>query len=161
RLNTELGRGASPDEIDRGIAGRQFIFAAVQAQGLNGFRAFPAEWAIDWRLFFELQGTLDDPANRGPQRVQPAYKITSSVVNPLAFLPEFSQEVTPGGDLKTDRDGHPLPKQDPISKQDVIANLAHRNLLRGMSMGLPSGQTVARYMGLDPIPDDELKVGKA
>ena len=30
-----------------------------------------------------------------------------------------------------------------------------------MSMGLPSGQTVARYMGLDPIPDSALKVGKA
>jgi hypothetical protein len=30
-----------------------------------------------------------------------------------------------------------------------------------MSMGLPSGQTVARHIGLEPIPDKELKVGKA
>jgi hypothetical protein len=156
RLNTELGSGASQDEIDRGVAGRQFIFAAVQDQGLNGFRKFPDTWAIDWNLFFETRGKLDDPNNRGPERVQPAYKIDSSLVNPLAFLPEFSSEIhPPGGDLKPDADGHPAPQSGAVS------NLAHRNLLRGLSMGLPSGQTVARHMGLEPIPDAELKVGKA
>jgi hypothetical protein len=153
RLNTELGSGASQDEIDRGVAGRQFIFAAVQDEGLNGFRKFPDIWAIDWNLFFETAGKLDDPKNRGPQRVQPAYKIDSSLVNPLAFLPEFSI-AGPGG-LKPDQDGHPTPQPGAIS------NLAHRNLLRGFNMGLPSGQTVARHMGLKPIPDNELKVGKA
>jgi hypothetical protein len=153
RLNTELGSGASQDEIDRGVAGRQFIFAAVQDQGLNGFRKFPDTWAIDWNLFFETRGKLDDPKNRGPERVQPAYKIDSSLVNPLAFLPEFS--AAGQGGLQPDSDGHPTPQPGAIS------NLAHRNLLRGLSMGLPSGQTVARHMGLEPIPDAELKVGKA
>lgn len=155
RLNTELGTGASQDEIKRGVAGRQFVFAAVQKQGLNGFHEFPTEWAIDWNLFFERKGTLDDPGNRGPNRVQPAYKIDSSLVNPLAFLPEFSQEKIPGPGLVQDKDGHP------VAQLNGISNLAHRNLLRGMNMGLPSGQTVARYMGLDPIPDGELAVGKA
>ncbi len=156
RLNTELGRGASPDEIKHGVAGRQFIFAAVQNQALNGFRQFPDIWAIDWNLFFETRGTLDDPGNRGPNRVQPSYKIDSSLVNPLVFLPEFSAEKTPpGGDLKQDADGHPVPKPEAIS------SLAHRNLLRSLSMGLPSGQTVARHMGLEPIPDADLTVGKA
>jgi hypothetical protein len=156
RLNTELGSGASQDEIDRGIAGRQFIFAAVQNSGLNGFRKFPDTWAIDWNLFFETRGKLDDPGNRGPDRVQPSYKIDSSLVNPLAFLPEFSAEKNPpGGDLQPDKDGHPVPKPGAISA------LAHRNLLRGLSMGLPSGQTVARHMGLEPIPDKDLTVGKA
>jgi hypothetical protein len=125
----------------------------VQDQGLNGFRKFPDTWAIDWNLFFETEGKLDDPKNRGPRRVQPAYKIDSSVVNPLAFLPEFS---APGaGGLQPDKDGHPTPLPGAIS------NLAHRNLLRGLNMGLPSGQDVARHMGLTPVPDDELKVGKA
>jgi hypothetical protein len=156
RLNTELGSGASQDEIDRGVAGRQFIFAAVQNEGLNGFRRFPDTWAIDWNLFFETRGKLDDPGNRGPSRVQPAYKIDSSLVNPLAFLPEFSAEkAPPGGDLQPDKDGHPVPMPNAISA------LAHRNLLRGLSMGLPSGQSVARHMGLEPIPDEELTVGKA
>src|SRR5262249_35644475 len=34
-------------------------------------------------------------------------------------------------------------------------------LLRGLRMGLPSGQAVSRRMGVAPIPDEELKVGKA
>jgi hypothetical protein len=155
RLNTELGTGASDDEKKRGVAGRQFIFAAVEKQGLNGFHEFPTEWAIDWNLFFERTKKLDDPKNRGPERVQPAYKIDSSLVNPLAFLPEFSQQIRPGPNLERDKDGNPVPQRKAIS------NLAHRNLLRGMNMGLPSGQSVARHMGLDPIPDDELTVGKA
>jgi hypothetical protein len=97
---------------------------------LNGFHEFPTEWAIDWNLFFELKGKLDDPGNRGPNRVQPAYKIDSSLVNPLAFLPEFSQEKIPGPDLVQDKDGHP------VAQLKAISNLAHRNLLRGMNMGL-------------------------
>jgi len=155
RLNTELGTGSSKDEINRGVDGRQFIFAAVEKQALNGFHGFPTQWAIDWNLFFEINRKLDDPGNRGPNRVQPSYKIDTSLVNPLAFLPEFSQQKTSAGDLVPDADGHPLPLPKAIS------NLAHRNLLRGMNMGLPSGQTVARFMGLEPIPDSELKVGKA
>jgi len=34
-------------------------------------------------------------------------------------------------------------------------------ILRGASMGLPSGQTVARFMGLKPIEDGDLTVGTA
>jgi hypothetical protein len=42
-----------------------------------------------------------------------------------------------------------------------VRSLAARNLLRGQSMGMPSGQDVARAMGLIPILDKDLKVGKA
>ncbi len=154
RLNTELGNNASKDQKDRGVAGRQFIFGALRNESLNGFRDFPPVWAIDWRLFFEFDRKLDDPGNLGPGRIQPAYKIDSSLVNPLAFLPEFS-EASQDGDFEMDADGHPK------SKPHEIAILALRNLLRGLRMGLPSGQTVARYMDIDPIPDEDLKVGKA
>jgi hypothetical protein len=41
------------------------------------------------------------------------------------------------------------------------SNLAQRNLLRGMAMGLPSGQDVALAMGLEPIEDKNLRIGKA
>jgi len=155
RLNTQLGADASEDEKERGIAGRQFIFAAVQKEGLNGFREFNVKWAIDWKLFFELGKKLNASEKQGVGRVQPAYKIDSSLVNPLAFLPEFSERVEPEGDLKMDRDGHPK------AREGEISNLAYRNLLRGESMALPSGQSVARYMGLVPLKDDDLKVGKA
>ena|SRR5215831_12003854 len=155
RLNTELGSDATQDQKDRGVAGRQFIFGARGDESLNGFREFPRIWAIDWPLFFEFgDRKLDVRTNLGPARIQPAYKIDSSLVNPLAFLPEFSVKEA-DGNFQSDEDGHPR------TKPNEIAMLAQRNLLRGLRMGLPSGQTVARHMDIEPIPDDELKVGKA
>ena len=61
RFNTRLTGGNNPDvttpnEQQRGIDGRQFIFAGLKERGLNGFDAFPQEWGIDWNLFFDLIG---------------------------------------------------------------------------------------------------------
>ena len=104
-----------------------------QGESLVGFRDFPHNWAIDWELFFDAG---NNPPHLGPTRVQPAYKIDTSLVNPLGTLP--------------------------ISiAQPPFQSLAERNLLRGWRMGLPSGQAVARHMGVTPISDDKLKVGKA
>ena len=108
------------------------IFSIDPLTSLTGFREFPSQWAIDWRLFFDF-GNHPDPLS--PQRIQPAYKIDSSLVNPLGHLPESI-----GG---------------------TIPSLAFRNLQRGVTMGLPSGQAVAKKMGLPIIPDSKLKVGKA
>lgn len=159
RLNTELKGGdnpdqATPDEEERGLAGRFFIFAGVQKRGLNGFDEFPAQWAIDWSLFFNINGSIN---NVGKKRVQPAYKIDSSLVNPLGFLPEFSrppQPLNPPFTLDQLQSKAVDPGVDP-------SNLAQRNLLRGLAMGLPSGQSVAISLGIDPIKDNELTVGKA
>jgi hypothetical protein len=107
------------------------IFAASPKESLVGFREFPSTFAVDWRLFFRLGGAPPS----GARRIQPAYKIDSSLVNPLGSLPE--------------------------SVARDVPSLAERNLLRGLSMGLPSGQAVARAMGVRVIPDDELRVGKA
>jgi Animal haem peroxidase len=46
-----------------------------------------------------------------------------------------------------------LPETD-----DVMRNLALRNLKRGKVLGLPSGQRVARAMGIEPLTDDELEI---
>jgi hypothetical protein len=109
------------------------IFTADNGQSLVGFRDFPHNWAIDWRLFFNLEAAPNP--NLGPKRIQPAYKIDSSLVNPLGSLP--------------------------ASVASNPSSLAARNLLRGASMGLPSGQAVAETLGFKPIPDDKLRVGKA
>lgn len=78
----------------------------------------------------------DKLPNVGVKRLQKAYKIDTSLVNPL-------------GDL-------------PLSvASDPPHALAVRNLVRGLRMGLPSGQDVARVMGVEPLSDDLLKVGKA
>jgi len=160
RLNTKLTGGNNPDttkpnERERGIDGRQFIFAGLKERGLNGFDAFPQEWGIDWNLFFDLTGDKDKRVNK--DRTQPAYKIDTSLVNPLAFLPEFSQ-------VNMQQPTPPLTsvsQLQPPAKPHQVPNLALRNLLRGMAMGLPSGQDVARAMGLEPLTEDELRVGKA
>jgi hypothetical protein len=159
RLNTQLAGGADPDsatqdEKDRGLDGRFFIFAGVQKRGLNGFDAFPAQWAIDWSLYFDIDNSGE---KGGIERVQPSYKIDTSLVNPLGFLPEFSKPAAPAsGELTVEQ-----LQSKPVDAEMDPSNLAQRNLLRGMSMGLPSGQSIACAMGLEPICDDNLRVGKA
>jgi hypothetical protein len=162
RLNTELAGGddpnkATPDEEKRGLAGRFFIFAGVQKRGLNGFDEFPSQWAIDWSLFFNVGGSINSV---GKKRVQPAYKIDTSLVNPLGFLPEFSQAPLPPNPPMT-VDQLQSKTLDPQHPDISPSNLAKRNLLRGLAMGLPSGQSVALALGVDPIEDKDLRVGKA
>jgi hypothetical protein len=113
---------------------RKTIFAKDGADSLDGFREFPHDWAIDWDLFF-------DPGNApklGHNRIQKSYKIDTSLVNPL-------------GDLSVDH----------FAISGGPPSLAERNLLRGKEFSLPSGQSVAKYLGEDVIPDELLRVGKA
>jgi len=67
---------------------------------------------------------------------QPSYKIDASLTNSLSLLPL------------------------PVSSAGP-ANLALRNLLRAQQLSLPSGQAVARAIGVAPLPDDQILVGKA
>ncbi|GAC1645943.1 MAG: heme peroxidase family protein [Acidobacteriaceae bacterium] len=97
---------------------------------LVGFGQTPSNLAIDWRLFFPNESNIPFT----PKRLQPAYKIDTSLVNPLGDLP-------------------PEIAVDPSS-------LAARNLLRSLKMGLPSGQAVAHALGSQPLRTDELKIGK-
>jgi hypothetical protein len=130
RLNTTLPKPFSIFPVNTsGVPNGDIIEAG---ESLRGFREFPSPWAIDWRLFFPQTGVK--PVLAGARnRVQPAYKIDTSLVAPLMNLP-----------------GVPAP-----------AMLALRNLLRGLQMGLPSGQAVAAYMGAPVLGDDHLVVGKA
>jgi hypothetical protein len=129
RLNevTPPGEGAPAGGPDPRLP----IFSAA-GESLVGFREFPASWAVDWRLFFPIRATSP---SKGKDRVQPAYKIDASIVNPLGMLP---QSVARG-----------------------LPSLAARNLFRGRSMELPSGQSVARAIGVPILPEDKLRVGKA
>jgi hypothetical protein len=110
---------------------RQFIFDKDISKSLEGFREFPSTWAVDWDLFFNP----GDTPPSGVERTQKSYKIDTSLVSPLGHLP---------GSVATN-----------------ITSLATRNLLRGWRMGLPSGQSVARYMGEKVIEDKDLRIGKA
>jgi hypothetical protein len=82
---------------------------------------------------FEWQYFFELGGNPPNQPMQKAYRIDQQLVNPLGSLP-------------------PAIAANPPS-------LAARNLLRGMRLGLPSGQSVARAMGETPIADKDLLVG--
>jgi heme peroxidase len=117
-----------------------FIAPPTFDPGLTGFDQFPAEWAIDWGRFIDLdvrpfgdENNAADPGN--PQRTQLAYRIDTSVVNPLTHLPARVAS-------------------------DPPPSLASRNLLRGWRMRLPSGQNVARAMGIPPLADADILIGK-
>jgi Animal haem peroxidase len=85
----------------------------------------------DWG--FEWQFFFELGGNPATMPMQKAYRIDQQLVNPLGHLPPA-----------------------------IAANpgvLAQRNLLRGLRLGLPSGQTVARAIQVHPIPDEDLRVG--
>jgi hypothetical protein len=112
----------------------------LNGRALTGFDQFPDTWAIDWARFLDLEprpfGDENDPANPGnPQRTQLAYRIDTSLVNPLGSLPARVANDPPRG-------------------------LASRNLLRGWRMRLPTGQDVARAMGVPVLRDSEILIGK-
>ncbi len=95
---------------------------------------------MDWRRFIDLEELPygkpvppKDPANE--LRLQFAYKIDTSLVDPLAMLP-------------------------PSIASDPPPSLAARNLLRGWRLGLPSGQAVAKTMGYQPLHDADIRIGK-
>ena len=110
---------------------RHEIFSPDKDKSLTGFDAVKKEFAVDWRLFFKT----GENTPSGAERLQKSYKIDTSLVNPLGSLP------------------------DVIAKE--MPSLAERNLIRGLKMGLPSGQSVARFMDLPVIPDEKLRIGKA
>jgi hypothetical protein len=117
-----------------------FSTARGHTADLGGFRPIPAGWAIDWQFFIDLDhdagsaagGPQFGPAARKPQL---SYKIDTSLVHPLGNLPARIA-------------------RDPSS-------LALRNLERGATFQLPSGQSVATALGVTPIADEELVIGKA
>jgi hypothetical protein len=105
--------------------------------GLTGFRAMNPAWGIDWGRFIDVDVRSYDGGDRDQQqRLQLAYRIDTSLVNPLAALP---REVV----------------------SDPPPSLAQRNLLRGWRLGLPSGQQVAHALGVTPLSDQEILIGKA
>jgi hypothetical protein len=90
---------------------------------------------LDWRFFFDglgkIETTLADGKTQqfGPQS---SYKIDTKVVEPLALLHVV-------GAVPTDLE------------RPHFHSLAFRNLQRGVQLGLPSGQDIARTMGISPI----------
>jgi Animal haem peroxidase len=109
-------------------------------EGLTGFRALLPHFGIDWGRFIDID--LRAPGDENPanpdskRRLQFAYRIDTSVVNPVSMLPK---SVAP----------------------DPPPSLPQRNLIRSFELKLPSGQDVARAMHVTALRDDEIVIGKA
>jgi hypothetical protein len=104
--------------------------------GLTGFRKMNPNWGIDWGRFIDVDVRPYDgsPADI-KKRLQLAYRLDTSIVGVLGNLP-------------------PAVAKNP-------ASLPQRNLIRGWRLGLPSGQHVAKAMGVKPLEDKEILIGKA
>ncbi len=99
------------------------------ADDLRGFRPRPGGRQIEWFRFFEFPGQV----HKGRGRPQVARAFDTQLVNGLGGLPS---KVASTSDAP--------PSVDPAK----LSSLAVRNLLRGKALGLPSGQAVARAMGV-------------
>jgi hypothetical protein len=98
---------------------------------LIGFRPVTQEHWVDWPLLFDAPG--HPPAAR-------AKKIDGRLVSALIALP-----VAVTGDAEVEE----------------FHSLAVRDLERGRSVGLPSGEAVARYLDEEPLTADEVGAAKA
>ena len=120
--------------------------AQPETGSLAGFQAVAHDHGIDWKRFIDVglprpqgdelredQGPIGDKVQQ--QRLQFAYRLDTSIVNPLSNLP-------------------------PSIAPDEPRSLAQRNLLRGFELGLPTGQDVARAMGVIPLTDEKILIGK-
>jgi hypothetical protein len=93
---------------------------------LLGFRPIPAERTVDWTLLFDAPGA--PPAQR-------AKRIDGRLVRSLIHLPAA---ITGEGAI------------------EEYHSLAVRDLQRGQGVGLPSGEAVARHVGVKPLTAAEV-----
>ena len=93
---------------------------------LLGFREIPRERTVDWTLFF------DAPDKQTAQRCK---RIDGKLVRSLIQLP-----VAITGECEIE-DYH---------------SLAARDLQRGQGVGLPSGEAVARHLGIPPLTAEQI-----
>lgn len=112
-----------------------FKQGAGPLEALNGFgQSIPKVWGIDWSFFLDGLPKPDPEDGKAPLAIpQPSYRIDATLVDPLRHLPEFTGQQPP-----------------------IVQNLAFRNLKRGATYRLPSGEATARSLGFTPIPFDEL-----
>jgi hypothetical protein len=98
---------------------------------LVGFCHVPLEHTIDWKLFFDAPGT---------HSAQRCKKIDGKLVRSLIQLP-----LALTGEVEI-ADYH---------------SLAVRDLQRGQGVGLPSGETVARFMEVVPLTPEQIGIAHA
>lgn len=118
-----------------------FTQTGTATESLNGFKPLPTDWGVQWKYFLPFINGSDPSDTQLPQ---PSYKLDAKISHPLGALPNSTAapELVSAG-------------FDP----SVAQSLSARNLLRGKRLNLPSGQDVAKTMGITPLTDEELFTG--
>jgi len=115
------------------------IFALDPNPDLRGFKAMAPDRGIDWARFIDTEirpyDGSNDPADLN-RRLQFAYRLDTSLVEPLSKLPASIAS-------------------------DPPPSLAQRNLIRAYYLQLPSGQAVAKAMHQPVLKDEEILIGQA
>lgn len=132
RPSYRLNFGADPEK--GGSPFFAFIFDVTTDQisrndpnDLRGGKRAPRRF-VDWQTFFDF----------GDSNVRPNKKIDSKLSTPMMLLPGSRGVTAPG-----------LPS-------DGVESLASRNLMRHVNFGVPSGQAIARVMGVRVLTPAQL-----
>jgi hypothetical protein len=142
-LNPEQRARTEPRGKKGRVPFRIRVFGAPYQENLNGFGPLPLDdpetpghpnHRIDWRFFFDFGDKTRDGAGKKIDMVQPSYKIDPLLSEPLADLRQAGVV------------------------NDLPTSLAERNLIRGLQLGLPSGQAVALAMGITPLGATKLDI---
>jgi hypothetical protein len=111
------------------VAGVPLFGDTPTDNNLNGHRELLPRLKIQWSKFFNAL----NPDGTVKRTARPVRQFDTSLANPLFKLPQTA-----------------LPDTNPLGL------LSQRNLKRGRKMGLPSGQQVARLMGVTPLTPTQL-----
>lgn len=100
---------------------------------LDGKPSLQSDWVIDWRRFYDFE----DANEGGVLKRNRAKKIDTIFDLRLDQVPGYPHQNLP----------------------ETYRPITVRNLLRGLSLGLPTGEEAAEQMGERPLPPDEVARG--
>ncbi len=111
-------------------------------RSMKGFEQRPEGWIIKWERFFEKNKDVVVKDEKGNIFPQPSRKIDTKLAFNLTNLPTESFNRSSMEQLSSDL------RQANCNSQINLSSLAVRNLLRGDTLQLPSGQSIARAMDI-------------
>jgi hypothetical protein len=116
-----------------------FRFTGKSPQPFFGAtKTLPFNWIIEWNRFIDKGSSTKDHFAR---------KIDTQLALPLRTMDNEGQPT-----------GNPPEELPPIVKA-ILKSLPARNLLRGYSLGIPTGQQIAAVLGIEPLTPEELQRG--
>lgn len=101
---------------------------------LDGAPSLKSDWVIDWRRFYDF---AEEDGPGGPLRRNMARKIDTTF------------------DIRLDK----VPGYPHLSLPETHRPITVRNLLRGLALGLPTGEEVAEQLGVTPLSAREVMTG--